>query len=103
MERTYIISVQGTPESAERAVKMLDRIFRQRYNVYGVYRDRSAYDAVVDCYTIDVLLTADWSDDRLTPEYRPTAIYKAWINRLMDDPAWNDMVIGNMVECEGRE
>lgn len=106
MRKTYIVSVQGTPETAERAIKLLDRVFRWRYNVHGVYRERSAYDAVVDTLTIDVLLTANWMDSPmmqyLFPEYAPQGIIRSWY-RLMDrEHALDDVAVGELVEVQGR-
>lgn len=106
MKKTYIVSVQGTPETAERAVKLLDRVFRWRYNVYGVYRERSSYDAVVDTMTIDVLLTADWSDSPrmqyLFPEYTIDGICRTWYRLMSHEHALDDVVVGHMVETQGR-
>lgn len=106
MKKTYIVSVQGTPETAERAIKLLDRVFRWRYNVYGVYRERSAYDAVVDTLTIDVLLTADWMDSPrmqyLFPEYMPKGIVRTWYRLMAREHALDDVVIGELVEVQGR-
>lgn len=106
MKKTYIVSVQGMPETAERAIKLLDRIFRKRYNVYGVYRERSSYDPVVDTLTIDVLLTADWMDSpnmrRLFPEYTPQGIVRTWYHVMNREPALQDVIIGNMVATQGR-
>lgn len=106
MKKTYIVSVQGTPETAERAIKLLDRVFRWRYNVHGTYRYRSSYDAVVDTLTIDVLLTADWMDsDRmkfLFPEYQPKGIVKTWYRLMAREHALDDVVVGCMVETQGR-
>lgn len=106
MKKTYIMSVQGTPETAERAIKLLDRAFRLRYNVFGVYRERSSYDSVVDTLTIDVLLTADWMDDpqlvRLFPEYQPKAIVRHWHNMLAREHQLDDVVLGYLEEVQGR-
>jgi len=106
MKKTYIVSVQGTPETAERAVKLLDRVFRWRYNVHGVYRERSAYDAVVDTLTIDVLLTADWMDSPrmqyLFPEYSVEGIRKTWYYLMNREHALDDVVVGHIVEVQAR-
>lgn len=106
MKKTFIVSVQGTSETAERAVKLLDRAFRLRYNVYGVRRERSAYDAVVDTLTIDVLLTADWTDSPrmqyLFPEYQPQGIIRTWYWLMNREHALDDVVVGHMVEVQGR-
>ena len=106
MKRTYIMSVQGTPETAERAIKLLDRAFRRRYNVFGVYRERSSYDSVVDTLTIDVLLTADWMDHPelvyLFPEYQPKAIIRHWHAMVAADHRLDDVVLGYLEEVQGR-
>ena len=106
MKKTYIVSVQGTPETAERAIRLLDRVFRWRYNVHGTYRYRSSYDAVVDTLTIDVTLTADWMDSpnmrRLFPEYTPQGIVRTWYHLMNREPALQDVIVGCMVETQGR-
>ena len=106
MKKTFIVSVQGTPETAERAVKLLDRVLRWRYNVHGVYRDRSSYDAVVDTLTIDVMLTADWMDSPrmryLFPEYTVDGIRRTWYHLMSREPALDDVVVGRMEETQGR-
>lgn len=106
MKKTYIVSVQGTPETAERAIKLLDRVFRWRYNVYGVYRERSSYDPAVDTLTIDVLLTARWMDSErmqyLFPEFQPQGIYRTWLKVLNREPALDDVEVGDLVELPER-
>ena len=104
MKKTYIVSIQGTPETAERAVKLLDRVFRLRYNVYGVYRERSSYDAAADALTIDVLLIANWMDSPrmqvLFPEYTIAGIRRTWYHLMDGEHALDDVVVGHMVETQ---
>jgi len=106
MKKTYIVSVQGTPENAERAIKLLDKVFRLRYNVYGVYRYRSSYDAVTDTLTIDVLLTADWMDSpwmrNMYPEYSIQGIRRTWYCLMNREHPLDDLVIGHFTETQGR-
>lgn len=106
MKKTYIVSVQGTPETAERAIRLLDRVLRWRYNVHGVYRARSSYDAMVNTLTIDVLLTANWMDsDRmkyLFPEYTPQGIVQTWYRLMNREPALDDVAVGHLTETQGR-
>ena len=35
MKRTYVKAFFGTNEAVETAIRMFDRFFRRRYNVYG--------------------------------------------------------------------
>ena len=106
MKKTFIVSVQGTPETAEQAIRLLDRAFRQKYNVYGVYRDRSSYDVVTDTLTIDALLTADWMDSPrmqyLFPEYLPQGIIRTWYKLMERNRALDDVVVGHLTETQGR-
>lgn len=106
MKKTFYISVQGTPEAAERAVKLLDRVFRWRYNVYGIYRKSSSYDAVVDELTIEVLLTANWMDSPrmqyLFPEFQPKGVIKTWYRVMAREHALDDVAVSELVETEGR-
>lgn len=106
MKKTYCVSVQGTPETAEQAVRLLDRVFRWRYNVHGTYRERSAYDATVDVLTIDLLLTANWMDSprmkELFPEFQAQGIYRTWCHLLDRNHELDDVLIGDLVELKGR-
>ena len=106
MKKTYIVSVQGTPETAERAIKLLDRAFRWRYNVHGVRRERSSYDAVVDTLTIDVTLTADWMDSPkmsyIFPEYTLDGIRRTWYALMNREHELDDVYIGHMEEIKDR-
>lgn len=106
MKKTYIISIIGTPETVEQAVRLLERVFRWRYNVYGVYRYRSSYDAVVDSLTIDVMLTADWMDSprmrSLFPEYTPQGIIRTWYHVMNRVHVLQDVIVGSLVETQGR-
>lgn len=106
MNKNYIISIIGTPETAEQAVRLLERVFRWRYNVHGVYRYRSSYDAVTDSLTIDVMLIADWMDSpqmrRLFPEYTPQGIIRTWYHVMNRVHVLQDVIIGSLVETQGR-
>ena len=106
MKKSYIISIIGTPETAEQAVRLLEQVFRSRYNVYGVYRYRSSYDAVVDTLTIDVMLTADWMDTprarSLFPEYTPWGIIRTWYHVMNRVRVLHDVIIGTLRETQGR-
>lgn len=106
MKKTYILSIEGNPAGAERGIRLLEKIFRWRYNVHGVYRERSAYDRVTDTLTIDVLLTADWMDnDRmraLFPEYTVNGIQRTWYRLMARERVCDDVVCGHIAEIQGR-
>jgi len=106
MKKTYIVSVQGTPETAERAVKLLDRVFRWRYNVHGTKRLASVFDRSTSEITITVALTADWMDSPrmqcLFPEYTIDGIRRNWYYLVNQEHDLDDVAINKMVEFEGR-
>lgn len=106
MLKTFLISVQGAPEATERAVKLLDRVFRWRYNVHGVYRLRSSHDITTDIMTIDVLMTANWMDSPfmqyMYPHFQPDGIVRTWYRLMNRESALDDVVASEMIETSGR-
>ena len=106
MRKTYTVSVQGTPETAERTVKLLDRVFRWRYNVHGTKRLASAFDRSTGEITITVALTADWMDSPrmqyLFPEYQIDGIRRNWYYLMNREHDLDNVAINKMVELKGR-
>ena len=104
MEKTYTINVQGTPETAERAVRLLDRVFRSRYNVHGIRRMASAFDRATKTLSITVNMTADWMDSprmrNLFPEYQPSGIKRTWYTMMAKESALDDTYIREIEEGE---
>ena len=104
MKKTYTVNVQGTPETAERAVRLLDRVFRSRYNVHGVKRMASAFNRATKTLFITVNLTADWMDSprmqNLFPEYTLSGIKRTWYTMMAKEPALDDTYIGEIEEGE---
>lgn len=102
----YKIRVQGTPETTERAIRLLDRVFRWRYNVYGSRRIGSGYDAEAQEYYIEVLLIADWMNSPkmvyLFPEYTADGIFHTWNRLTCREHELDDLYISEMTKVEGR-
>lgn len=94
MERTYVKQFFGTIEAVETAVKIFDKIFRMRYNVYGGRREAS-YKTPEGEYTVIMSYTAHWMDSPrmqfLFPEYQARGIERTfdhWTFRLPDTAEW---------------
>ena len=94
MKRTYVKAFFGTHEAVETAIRMFDRVFRMRYNVYGGRREYSGKDADGN-YEVIMSYTADWMDsDRmryLFPEYTIHGINRTFnhrMNRMPDTDDW---------------
>lgn len=94
MKRTYVKAFFGTNEAVETAIRMFDRVFRMRYNVYGGRREYSGKDADGN-YEVIMSYTADWMDsDRmryLFPEYTIHGInrtFNHWMERMPDRDDW---------------
>ena len=104
MKKQYTVTVMDTPENAERAVRLLDRAFRWRYNVHGVKRIASAFNRATGELSIVVSLTADWMDSPrmqdLFPEYQIDGIRRAWYRLMARETALDNTYIGKMEEGE---
>lgn len=104
MKKQYTVTVMDIPENAERAVQLLDRVFRWRYNVHGVKRLTSAFDRTTGELSIVVSLTADWMDSpqmqRLFPEYQIDGIKRTWYALMDRETALDNTYIGKMEEGE---
>lgn len=104
MKKQYIVTVMDTPENAERAIQLLDRVFRWRYNVHGVKRMTSAFNRVTGELSITVSLTADWMDSPriqyLFPEYQIDGIKRTWYALMARETALDNTYIRKMEEGE---
>ena len=104
MKKQYTVTVMDTPQNAERAVRLLDRAFRWRYNVHGVKRMTSAFHRATGELSIMVSLTADWMDSPrmqdLFPEYQIDGIRRAWYRLMARETALDNTYIGKMEEGE---
>lgn len=104
MMKQYVVTVMDKPENAERAVRLLDRVFRWRYNVHGVKRMASAFDRATGELSITVSLTADWMASPrmqyLFPEYQIDGIKRAWYALMERETALDNTYIGKMEEGE---
>ncbi len=102
--KTYTVTVMDTPENAEKAVRLLDRIFRWRYNVHGVKREMSAFNRETGELSITVSLTAVWMDSPqmqyLFPEYQIDGIQRTWYRLMNRVRALDNTYIGKMEEGE---
>ena len=94
MKRTYVKVFFGTNEAVETAIRMFDRVFRMRYNVYGGRREYSGKDADGN-YEVIMSYTADWMDSdqmrHLFPEYTIHGINRTFnhrMNRMPDTDDW---------------
>lgn len=104
MKKQYTITVMDTPENAERAIRLLDRAFRWRYNVHGVKRKASTFSRETGELSITVSLTADWMDSPrmqcLFPEYQIDGIKHTWYALMARETALDNTYIGKMEEGE---
>ena len=94
MKRTYVKQFFGTNDAVETAIRMFDRVFRMRYNVYGGRRE-SSYKTADGEYTVIMSYTADWMDSpRMTclfPEYTAKGIERTfyhWTGKMPDTRDW---------------
>lgn len=103
--KMYRVSVQDTPDKAEQAIRLLEKVFRWRYNVHGVHRDASAIDRETGELKITVSLRAKWMDTPnmigLFPEYTPEGIYRAWMRLVSKDSMLDNAWIFPMEMIEG--
>lgn len=104
MKKQYIVTVMDMPENAERAVRLLDKVFRSRYNVHGVKRMTSAFDRATGELSITVGLLADWTDSPrmqyLFPDYKIDGIKRTWYALMARETALDNTYIGKMEEGE---
>lgn len=89
MKRTYVKQFFGTNEAVETAIRVFDKVFRARYNVYGGYREAS-YKNTDGEYTVIMSYTADWMDSPrmqyLFPEYTIHGIERTFYRMTSDLP-----------------
>lgn len=101
----YRVSVQDTPDRAEQAIRLLEKVFRWRYNVHGVHRDASAIDRETGELRITVTLRAKWMESpnmiSLFPEYTPEGIYRTWLRLISRDSTLDNAWIFPMEKVEG--
>lgn len=104
MKKQYTITVMDTPENAERAIRLLDRVFRWRYNVHGVKRITSAFNRVTRELSITVSLTTNWMDSPrmqyLFPEYQIDGIKYTWYRLMAREEILENIYIGKTEEWE---
>ena len=82
MRMTYELTVNGyDPTQVERAVRLMDKLVRRWYNVYGGYRAYSGKGAGGEYY-VYVEYTANWdaSSLHLVPDWND--IKRAFIRKL---------------------
>ena len=93
MVKSYLKAFQGTPEAVEAAVRVFDKVFRMRYNVYGGRRESSYIDGEGE-YVVIMSYTADWMDSPrmqyLFPEYTASGIERAFNYRTRKMPDRKD-------------
>ena len=94
MRRSYVKQFFGTNEAVETAVRVFDKVFRERYNVYGGHREES-YKTADGEYTVIMSYAADWMDSPrmidLFSEYTAKGIEKSFNYRthnLPDTDEW---------------
>lgn len=104
MKKQYTVTVMDIPENAERAIRLLDRVFRWRYNVYGVQRKTSTFDRKTGELSITVSLIANWIDSprmqHLFPEYQINGIERTWHALMARENALDNTYIEKMEEGE---
>ena len=57
---SYKVTFNGSNEDVEQMIKIMDKLFRRWYNVYGGKRESSWRDS--NGYHVVVIFTADWSN-----------------------------------------
>ena len=88
MVKSYINEYFGTPAAVEAAVRMFDKVFRARYNVYGGHREATFQNADGE-YVVQMSYTADWTEGemlRLFPEYSIKSIQKTFWEKMHRSP-----------------
>lgn len=90
MVKKYMKQFWGDPEAVEAAIRVMDQVFRRRYNVYGGRREYTGKDPEGN-YTVVMSYTADWVDHpymlQLFPEYPFRSIERS-ANRLCGRRPW---------------
>lgn len=106
MVKAYTVTIMDKPEQAEQAARLLDKVFRWRYNVHGVKRLESAYNRKTGELSITVALVANWYDSPrmiyLFPEYTPEGIFRTWCRYMARFHELDDSYISELHEEEGK-
>lgn len=83
-----VIHIKGTPEAVEDVIRVFDKVFRSKYNVYGGHRDTSY--KVMGVYHVVMSYEAEWNGDpgmrALFPEYSWEGVKKGFYRQALRLP-----------------
>lgn len=83
-----IMYIRGTVEAVEDVIRIFDKVFRSRYNVYGGKREESYY--INGTYFVRMSYEAEWNGDpgmrALFPEYSWEGVKRGFYRQTLHLP-----------------
>ena len=79
-----VVHIKGATEAVEDVVRVFDKVFRSKYNVYGAHRDNSY--KLMGVYHVIMSYEAEWDKDPLFPEYSWAGVKRAFYRQALRLP-----------------